>query len=141
MGLILLKAQDAFVRQQYIDFLNREPDAAGLAFWTDQITSCGGDAACVELKRINVSGAFFLSIEFRETGYLVYRMYKAAYGNLPNAPVPLTFEEFLPDTQQIGQGLVVGEARLGRGTREQQECLRGRLSWPGRALPVLIRRR
>ena len=27
-----------FVRQQYLDFLNREPDAAGLAFWSGQIT-------------------------------------------------------------------------------------------------------
>ena len=27
-----------FVRQHYVDFLNREPDADGLAFWTNQIT-------------------------------------------------------------------------------------------------------
>jgi hypothetical protein len=57
---------------------------------------------------VNVSAAFFLSIEFQETGYLVYKFYKAAYGNLPGAPVPLRFNEFLPDTQQIGQGVVVG---------------------------------
>jgi hypothetical protein len=99
-----------FVRQQYLDFLNREPDAAGLAFWAGQITSCGSDAQCVEIKRINVSAAFFLSIEFQETGYLVYRMYKAAYGNLSGAPVPLTRSEFLPDTRQISQGVVVGNA-------------------------------
>ena len=29
----------SFVRQHYHDFLNREPDAAGLAFWTNEITS------------------------------------------------------------------------------------------------------
>ena len=98
---------DFFVRQHYADFLNRQPDAAGLAFWKDQITSCGTDQACIELKRINVSAAFFLSIEFEQTGYLVYRTYKAAYGNLPGAPVPLRFDEFLPDTLQIGQGVVV----------------------------------
>jgi len=51
-----------FVRQQYLDFLNREPDPAGLAFWTGTITSCGTDPACRELKRINASAAFFLSI-------------------------------------------------------------------------------
>src|SRR5205085_6583873 len=39
-----------FVRQHYLDFLNREPDAAGLAFWTNNITSCGSNAACIELK-------------------------------------------------------------------------------------------
>ena len=100
-----------FVRQHYTDFLNREPDAAGLAFWTNEITSCGTDAQCTEIRRINVSAAFFLSIEFQETGYLVYRMYKASYGNLtapPAAPVPVRYEEFLADTQQIGNGVIVG---------------------------------
>ena len=101
---------DFFVRQHYRDFLNREPDADGLGFWTDQITSCGASERCIEGKRINNSGAFFLSIEFQETGYLVYRMYKAAYGDLPNAPVPIKLDEFLPDTQRIGQGVIVRQA-------------------------------
>ena len=101
-----------FVRQHYHDFLNREPDAAGLAFWTNQIDSCG-DAQCRELKKINVSAAFFLSIEFQETGYLVYRNYKAAFGdtNSPNVSVPvpiIRFNEFLPDSQRIGLGVQVG---------------------------------
>ncbi|MGH9873235.1 MAG: Calx-beta domain-containing protein [Pyrinomonadaceae bacterium] len=99
-----------FVRQHYIDFLNREPDDAGLAFWTNQITECQqpGATCSAEVRRINVSAAFFLSIEFQETGYLVYRTYRAAYGNLNGKPVPLTFNEFLPDTQQIGSGVQVG---------------------------------
>jgi len=96
-----------FVRQQYLDFLNREPDAEGLAFWTSEITSCGTDQACVEVKRINVSAAFFLSIEFQETGYLVYRMYKASYGNLLDGPVPIKLSEFLSDTREIGNGVIV----------------------------------
>ena len=98
-----------FVRQQYLDFLNREPDPSGLAFWVSQITSCGSDTQCIATKRVNVSAAFFLSIEFQQTGYLVYRSYKAAYGNLPGAPVPLRFSEFLADMQEISQGLVVGQ--------------------------------
>ena len=97
-----------FVRQHYIDFLNREPDTSGLNFWTDQIESCIPKPQCTEIKRINVSAAFFLSIEFQETGYLVYRAYKTAYGNLAGAPVPLLLNEFLPDTQQIGAGVQVG---------------------------------
>ena len=68
-----------FVRQHYLDFFNREPDAGGLAFWKSEITSCGANTACIEVKRINVSAAFYVSIEFQETGYLVYRMYKAGY--------------------------------------------------------------
>ncbi|HEV7473249.1 MAG TPA: S8 family serine peptidase [Pyrinomonadaceae bacterium] len=97
-----------FVRQHYLDFLNRAGDQSGLDFWTNQITGCGTDAACLELKKINVSAAYFLSIEFQETGYLTYRMYKAAYDNISGAPVPVTWQEFLPDTQAIGQGVQVG---------------------------------
>ena len=97
-----------FVRQHYVDFLNREPDANGLAFWTNEITSCGSDTQCTEVKRINVSAAFFLSIEFQETGYLVYRVYKSAFGNIPQTQVPVRFTDFLKDTQQIGKGVQVG---------------------------------
>src|SRR5437667_7848483 len=99
-----------FVHQQYRDFLNREPDAEGLAFWTNEIMSCGGHPQCIEVKRINVSAAYFLSIEFQQTGYLVYRIYKASYGNLPDAPVPIKLNEFLPDTQKIGQGVIVNQS-------------------------------
>ena len=98
-----------FVHQHYLDFLNREPDPAGLAFWTNEITSCGGNQACIDIKRVNVSAAFFLSIEFQETGYLVYRIHKAAYGNLSGAPVPTKLSDFLPDTQEIGKGVVVNQ--------------------------------
>ena len=99
-----------FVRQHYLDFLNREPDRNGLAFWDNEIVSCGLDLACSDVKHVNVSAAFFLSIEFQETGYLVYRMYKAAFGDInpPAVPVPIRLEEFLPDTIQIGQGVQVG---------------------------------
>ena len=97
-----------FVRQHYVDFLNREPDPPGLAFWTNEITSCGSNTQCVQVKRVHVSAAFFLSIEFQETGYLVYRIYKSALGNLPgNAPVPVAFTDFIRDTQQIGLGVQV----------------------------------
>lgn len=97
-----------FVAQHYRDFLNREPDASGLAFWVNEIISCGTNSGCIQVKRVNVSAAFFLSIEFQETGYLVYRFYKAAYGNIAGAPVPVRFNEFLPDTRQIGLGVEVG---------------------------------
>ena len=97
-----------FVRQHYLDFLGREPDAAGLQHWTNEITSCGADSSCVESRRVNVSAAFFLSIEFQETGYLVHRMYKAAYGDITNTPVPVRRAEFVPDTAAVGAGVQVG---------------------------------
>ena len=105
------------VCQQYHDFLNRQPDQSGWDFWTNEITSCGTDQPCIEVKRINVSAAFFLSIEFQNTGYLVERLYKVAYGDdiasstiggSHQLPVPvIRFKEFLLDTQRIGRGLVV----------------------------------
>jgi len=108
-----------FVREQYYDFLNRLPDTDGLNFWSDELTSCGTDTQCLEAKRIHVSAAFFLSIEFQQTGYLVERVYKAAYGDANGSstlggahtlPVPIIrFQEFLPDTQQIGRGVVVNQ--------------------------------
>jgi Tol biopolymer transport system component len=110
---------DLFVRQHYLDFLNREPDTTGLTFWTNEITSCGANTQCAEVKRINVSAAFFLSIEFQETGYLVYRTYAAAFGPTRIAStVPLTRSEFLPDVQRVGQGVVVGAI----GWKEQLEA-------------------
>jgi uncharacterized repeat protein (TIGR01451 family) len=99
-----------FVRQHYHDFLNREPDAEGLAFWVNNIESCGANAGCREAKRVDTSAAFFLSIEFRDSGYFVYRAFTAAFGpTRVGSTVPLTFQEFLPDTQQIGRGIIVGQ--------------------------------
>ena len=98
------------VWQQYEDFLGRVPDAGGYDFWTNQIISCGSDQHCVDIKRTNVSAAFFLSVEFQQTGYLVYRTYKAAFGDIPGAPVPLRHEEFLPDKAQVANGVVVGQS-------------------------------
>jgi len=93
-----------FVRQHYHDFLNREPDEEGLSFWTNEIESCGADARCREVKRINVSAAFFLSIEFQTTGYFVRRLYLFYQARI--SPV---WREFMRDTQELGRGVVVGD--------------------------------
>jgi hypothetical protein len=60
-----------------------------------------------------------LSVEFQQTGYLVERLYKAAYGDgsgtstlgsTHTISVPVVrFSEFLPDTKTIGQGVIVGQ--------------------------------
>ena len=108
-----------YVCQHYHDFLNREPDPGGLAFWTNEITSCGGNQSCLDVKRINVSAAFFLSTEFQQTGYLVERIYKASFGDatgvstfpsnhVVTAPI-VRFRDFLADTQEIGRGVIVGQ--------------------------------
>lgn len=101
-----------FVRQQYLDFLNREADQAGLNFWISELLtlisncpSAPGQARndCVLGARSQVSIAFFLSIEFQETGYFVIRAYQEAFGRLP------TLREFLTDVQNLNQGVVIGQ--------------------------------
>ena len=106
---ITINDPDFYVTQQYVDFLSRFPDQSGFNFWQSEITGCGSNTSCVDLKRVHVSAAFFLSIEFKETGYLVYKMYEAAYGNLPGKPVPVRREDFMPDTRTIGQNVVVNQ--------------------------------
>jgi CSLREA domain-containing protein len=102
-----LDATEYFVRQQYLDFLGREPDEAGFNFWVNNLESCGDDLGCREVKRIDTSAAFFLSIEFQQTGYVVYRTYQAAFGDLRDSPVPLQLTEFRGDAAQISKGVVV----------------------------------
>ena len=105
---ITIDDTDFFVQQQYVDFLSRFPDQSGFAFWQNDINQCGATQSCVDVHRVNVSAAFFLSIEFQSTGYLVYRLNKAAFGDLQNAPVPVRRETFTPDTRSISNGVVVG---------------------------------
>jgi hypothetical protein len=87
-----------FVRQHYRDFLNREPEAGGLAYWTERITQCGSDTRCIHERRIGVSAAFFVELEFQDTGYYVYRFYKASFGRQPN------YAEFTSDRGKVSGG-------------------------------------
>jgi hypothetical protein len=103
-------ASGLFVRQHYSDFLGRDPDTSGLNFWTNQIESCGTDKQCRTIRRINVSAAFYLSIEFQETGFLVYRLFKASYPDNVSRPRGFpTYREFIHDTQDIGRNVIVGQ--------------------------------
>ncbi len=108
-----------FVQLHYYDFLSRYPDQSGWDFWTNNINNCTPKPSCTDGQRINTSAAYFLSIEFQQTGYLVERIYKAAYGDANGAStfngtlqlaVPIVrFNEFLADTQEIGSGVIVGQ--------------------------------
>ncbi|MBV8855979.1 MAG: hypothetical protein JOZ02_03370 [Acidobacteria bacterium] len=102
---------DFFVTQHYADFLSRQPDVDGFLFWTGEIKGCGADAQCKEVKRVNVSAAFFLSIEFQETGFYAYRAYKAAFPDSSSRlrGFPL-YRELWRDAQRIGRNIIVGQA-------------------------------
>ena len=82
-----------FVRSLYHDFLNREPDAPGLAFWTDNIEKCNDPARrpagqtvaqCIDKQRESTAIAFFMSPEFQITGGFVYHLYKGSLTGSPN---------------------------------------------------------
>jgi len=81
-----------FVRQQYIDFLGREPDAAGLQGWLNILNSCQqGDTRC---DRIEVSSGFFRSEEFQSRGYFIFRFYLMLNRNA-------RYAEFIPDMAKL----------------------------------------
>lgn len=102
------------VEQHYIDFLNRNPDPNSLAFWSNQISEADNANVLVD-----ISSAFFLRREFYDSGYLVYRIYKSAFGSAAGKStlggthelsVPIIrLSEFVPAIQQIGQGVIEGE--------------------------------
>jgi Tol biopolymer transport system component len=114
----------SFVRQQYHDFLSREPDAEGLAFWAQGIESCGASAQCREVKRIDTSAAFFLSIEFQETGFFLHRLHVLSFGTLPR------YADFLRDVQKLNRGVVVNHGDWQRQLQlNKEEFFR---EWVGR---------
>jgi hypothetical protein len=72
-----------FVRQQYLDFLGRDPETEGFRAWRDVLDTCSdvnNNPAC---DRVTVSSSFFRSHEFQLKGYFVYRFYRASFGRLP----------------------------------------------------------
>jgi hypothetical protein len=90
-----------FVRQNYHDFLNREPDPMGFQGWQDTLNNCApGDTKC---DRIEVSSGFFRSPEFQDRGYFTYRFYSAAFGRKPD------YAEFMPDLAKVSGFLTDAE--------------------------------
>jgi hypothetical protein len=87
-----------FVHQHYLDFLAREPDVSGFDFWTAHIDQCGNDPACLFDRRVGSSAAFMVESEFQQSGYFVYRLYKAAFGRRP------TYREFVFDRKRVVGG-------------------------------------
>jgi subtilisin family serine protease len=82
-----------FVRQHYLDFLSREPEAGEP--WTAVLNNCSdvnNNPAC---DRLTVSAAFFGSPEFQLKGYFVYRFYKLAFNRLP------TYTEIVTDMRAL----------------------------------------
>ena len=88
-----LDRTEYFVRQQYVDFLGREPDEPGFTAWVNGINNCAPDDTSCD--RVHVSEMFFRSAEFQQRGYFLYRFYSTAFGRKPD------FVEFTPDMARV----------------------------------------
>lgn len=89
-----------FIRQQYLDILNRQPDSVGLANWMNTLSQCPnagfGEPATSDCDRLHVAAGFFQSDEFLNRGYWAFRFYMVSYNVRP------TYAEFIPDMAQVG---------------------------------------
>jgi hypothetical protein len=90
-----------FVRQHYLDFLSREPEADGLAAWTGVLSGCANpfnndaNSSSALCDRNVVSSSFFRSTEFELKGYFVYRFYRVAFNRRPQ------YSEFIADMRRV----------------------------------------
>jgi Tol biopolymer transport system component len=122
-----------FVRQHYRDFLGREADAPGEAHWTGEITMCSdavnrlsgeSEAQCIDRKRANTSGAFYLSNEFQNSANFLIRVNWGSLGQdraagrkcivgqhsaLDALCRPL-YSDYVSDLAKLTQGIVVNDA-------------------------------
>jgi hypothetical protein len=92
-----------FVRQHYLDFLDREPEADEP--WSGVLSRCGniftGPEVNRDCDRIAVSGAFFGSPEFRIKGFFVFLHYKAVFGSANNPLYVPEYNEFVTDARRV----------------------------------------
>lgn len=90
---------DFFVRQHYLDFLGREPEPGQP--WSAILNPCpdqfniNPNSPSAGCDRIQVSGSFFGSPEFKDKGIYVIDFYRVAFNRLP------TYTEFVFDLASI----------------------------------------
>ncbi|PYS93236.1 MAG: TIGR03118 family protein [Acidobacteria bacterium] len=84
-----------FVRQQYLDFLAREPDTAGFNAWVSLLNGCSSQNNNPSCDRVTVSQSFFGSPEALSRGYFAIRFYRAAFGRDP------LYGEYMGDLQRL----------------------------------------
>jgi subtilisin len=89
-----------FIRQQYLDILNRQPDSTGLQNWINTLAPCPnggfGEPPTSNCDRLHVAAGFFQSDEFLNRGYWAFRFYMVSHNARP------TYAQFIPDMAQVG---------------------------------------
>ena len=95
-----------FFWQQYVDFLNREADNGGLAFYVNIMPGCGSDTECIKATRAALSANFFRSPEFGLRDGYIANLFNIVFGQRPKTVAELSdpakverphFDEFMSD--------------------------------------------
>jgi uncharacterized delta-60 repeat protein len=91
-----IDTREFFVRQLYLDTLNREPEPAGLAAWLNRLNTCPLPGETLQnCDEIEVASAFFRSPEAFDRSYFLYKFYE---GSLIRQP---QYEEFQNDVRRL----------------------------------------
>jgi Calx-beta domain/Domain of unknown function (DUF4214) len=87
---------DFFIRQLYLDVLNREPEPAGLATWLNRLNTCPRPGETTQnCVRIEVASAFFRTPEFFDRAYFIYKFYETALVRQPQ------YDEYQRDLRRL----------------------------------------
>jgi len=113
-----------FVRQQYLDFLSREPDTGGFNAWLGLLNGCSnvfnGPNTPSGCDRLFVSGeGFFRSAEFQLKGFYVFRFYKVGFDRLPDYLEVVSDMSFVAG--QTAEEVYARKAQLATLFTERQE--------------------
>ncbi len=113
-----------FVRQQYLDFLSREPDTGGFNAWLGLLNGCpnafNGPNTPSVCDRLFVSGeGFFRSMEFQLKGFYVFRFYKVGFDRLPDYLEVVSDMSFVAG--QTAEEVYARKAQLATLFTERQE--------------------
>ncbi|HEX8145243.1 MAG TPA: SBBP repeat-containing protein, partial [Pyrinomonadaceae bacterium] len=85
-----------FIRQLYLDVLNREPEPSGLAAWLNRLNTCPQPGETIQnCDEIEVASAFFRSPEFFDRVYFIYKVYEEALGRQPQ------YDEYQRDIRRV----------------------------------------
>ncbi|MEJ7618100.1 MAG: Calx-beta domain-containing protein, partial [Pyrinomonadaceae bacterium] len=101
-----IDAAPFFVRQQYLDFLFRTPEADGLNAWIGVLNNCSDVNNNPTCDRITVSASFFGSEEFRVKGFFVFRYYRLTLARIP------TYNEMVADLASVTA--LTGDERIAK---------------------------
>jgi uncharacterized delta-60 repeat protein len=92
-----------FVRQLYLDFLDREPEPSGLSAWLNRLNTCPLPGESLQnCDEIEVASAFFRSPEAFDRSYFIYKFYEASLLRQPQ------YDEFQNDLRRL-TGFLSGE--------------------------------